>query len=602
MKLSLTKKNWYRLSILFLLILAFALRFFRLGSVPVSLYWDEAAILADAKVVAETGRDLHGHRWQHVLFPSYGDYKLPVYIWLTSLAVNLFGVQAWVVRLPSALAGVATVWLVGLLAKKMAGNADLSKEWRRWSMLVMAIAPWSLLFSRTGFEGHLAQFFLGSSLYLAVLSKEKPATSKSWWQLFFSLALGLLATYTYFSVRFIWLPLMVLIEWLNIKPNQGNLKSNQTNKQHQPSKKNQPWISSKLPRFSHRVVRTIAIIIIFFLGLWPMRSSPFYAESEQIRYSTQSLLNDDSAILKQNQLRELAGNGLIDRILFHRGFFWLQALVSNLSDQVSFNFIFLQGDPNLRHGTGQNGLFYLIFLPCFLVGIYQLTKQRFQLLIFLSSWWLLAQLPAIVPLSTPHALRSLNALIPLTLIIAYGLAAIWNWLKKDLKGLKKLLGQSLVVGLIIFSLGAFYYHYQTQYRLDSSSSFQNGYQQLARLVVQRRQQVQQILIEGFDDRYFLWLWLQAEFSPQEIQAAVTHQFRPRQLDSIQLGISQALNKANQDIRSSLVIGERASLEKQLELIKLETTSIENRISELSTVVSLDGQKQYLVIKVDQADR
>jgi hypothetical protein len=64
---------------LFFLILGAAafIRAWQLGSIPVSLYWDEVAMLADARVVAETGKDIHGLPTTHFIFPSYGDYKLP---------------------------------------------------------------------------------------------------------------------------------------------------------------------------------------------------------------------------------------------------------------------------------------------------------------------------------------------------------------------------------------------------------------------------------------------------------------------------------------------------------------------------------------------
>mgnify|MGYP003988032779 FL=1 len=82
----------YWIGFFLILLLAIFLRFYKLGQVPVSLYWDEAAILLDAKVVSQTGRDVHGNPWLQVLFPSYGDFKLPTYIWLAALSVKFLGV------------------------------------------------------------------------------------------------------------------------------------------------------------------------------------------------------------------------------------------------------------------------------------------------------------------------------------------------------------------------------------------------------------------------------------------------------------------------------------------------------------------------------
>lgn len=568
------KRSWFKLGLCLILIVAFGLRFFRLGQVPVSLYWDEAAILADAKVVAETGRDMHDHSWLQALFPSYGDYKLPVYIWLTSLAVKLFGVTPWVVRLPSALAGVATVYLAGLIAKKLTDDQAQGRCWQFWSMLVMAVSPWSILFSRTAFEGHLAQFFLGAAVYLLLLAKAKARTKKSWWLFLASILMGLAATYTYFSVRFIWPPLLVLLLWLDLTPAPQSKSKN-----------------GKPLTMGGKFVRTIFMLSLFLIGLWPMLRSPFYAASEEIRYSTPSLLSIDSPVLMQNQIRELAGNTSLDRVLFHRAWFWLRDLGRNLSDQLSLNFLFVSGDPNLRHGTGYHGLFLGWSLPFFLLGLYQLAKKRRRVLILLVGWWLLAQLPAIVPLTTPHALRSLNALMPLSLIIAYGLAVSWKWLRQELTGLTKLFGQSLLIALIIICSSAFCYHYFTQYKIDASSSFQDGHRQLAEIIVEQKDEVDQVLVSGFDDRFYLWLWLTDEFSAEEIQAAEKVNYRPEQIDSIHFNIVKALITASEKESSSLVVGDKAVLLEQLQQLEPE------RVTELAAVSSLDGFKEYLVLKV-----
>ncbi|KKT97629.1 MAG: hypothetical protein UX00_C0008G0003 [Microgenomates group bacterium GW2011_GWB1_45_17] len=67
-----------------ILLIAAVLRLYKLGSIPVSMYIDEIAIGVDAKSIAQTGRDMHGHSWLTPMFLSYGDYKLPVYIWIAT--------------------------------------------------------------------------------------------------------------------------------------------------------------------------------------------------------------------------------------------------------------------------------------------------------------------------------------------------------------------------------------------------------------------------------------------------------------------------------------------------------------------------------------
>ena len=181
-------------------------------------------------------------------------------------------------------------------------------------------------------------------------------------------------------------------------------------------------------------------------------------------------------------------------------------------------------DINLRHGTGEHGLFLLIFLPVFLVGLYQLFKnQRAELLVLLV-WWLAALLPASVPEDTPHSLRSLNALVPLSLILGFGLFKIGQVKLK----LVKIIGFSL----IIVSIGEFSYHYLTQYLAESAYDWQDGYKELALEINRSLPDVADIYINNFDDRFYLWLLAYGDYKPIEIQALPKENFQVKQLDKI----------------------------------------------------------------------
>src|SRR3989338_4459229 len=88
--------------------LGFLLRIFKLGEVPVSLSWDEAAIGYNAYSIVQTGKDEYGTAWP-LLFKSFNDYKLPGYVYSTALSIKLLGLSDFAVRLPSALFGTLTI-------------------------------------------------------------------------------------------------------------------------------------------------------------------------------------------------------------------------------------------------------------------------------------------------------------------------------------------------------------------------------------------------------------------------------------------------------------------------------------------------------------
>lgn len=170
-------------------LLGLAARFWQFGKIPVSLYWDEAAIGLDARSLLTTGKDLNNKSWLQPIFISYGDYKAPVYIWFTTLLGKFLSVSELSVRLPSLLASLGVAWL---LFKWLGSFVAIS----------YLIMPWSIHFSRIGFESHLSLFWLVLAVYLVIRNK----------LIFASLAV-ILGIYTYVSLRFL-APSLFIITFL----------------------------------------------------------------------------------------------------------------------------------------------------------------------------------------------------------------------------------------------------------------------------------------------------------------------------------------------------------------------------------------------------
>lgn len=514
----------YWLALVGVLLLAVGLRFFKLGQVPVSLYWDEVAILVDAKTVAATGLDMHGHHWLQSLFVSYGDYKLPVYIWLASLAVKLVGVSEWAVRLPSALAGVGTVLLAGALTNELFED----KKNKRWlsvaTMLVVAISPWSVMFSRTGFEGHLAQLWLGISIYLLLVARKKKILG------YLSPLFGTLATYTYFSVRFVWPVVFLATSWLLFRK--------------------KPW---KMVIFG---------VVFFSLSLLPMMRSPFYGASNLFRYNTTSILNDKANIELSNQYRQIAGNSLFNKAIYHRDLILGRELMANYGDFLSLDYLFVSGDPNLRHGTGQHGLFLFAFLPCLLLGLYTAFKKHSATAWLLVIWWLIALLPAAVPTDTPHALRSLNSLLPIASLIGLGVYELWMNKHK--------LVRVIFILWLSFNFAQFVHFYFIEYPTISAYEWQANYKELAEVIDEQRPQVSDIYIQVFDDRFYLWLFAYGSYSAEEIQQFEKNNYRITALPHIYFEQFHWTKLDSLD-RKILVVGESKELAKHLADYEVKTT-------------------------------
>lgn len=494
------------------------LRLGLLGSIPVSLYVDEAAIGLDAKVVAQTGKDMHGNSMFQAIYPSYGDYKLPVYIFAASAAVKVFGANEFAVRLPSALAGIATIVLIyGICLALFEKEKPMVRQAiALWSAALVAIMPWSLVFSRTGFEGHLGQALVLCSLLFALHVK------RGWKYVIASAILGALAVYTYYSVRFVF-PVVFL----------GALAI-------QTSKKT--W-------------RNIAGFATLGLLVWgalliPMTKSPLYEASQKFRLSARSVLQQqDSYVEYSNMLREQDNFNVFSRLVHHRLFYLAKALARNYAENLSLSFVFLNGDPNLRHGTGNTGLLLLAELPLFMVGLYALVRRHMKLFVFLLFWYLAALLPASVPNEIPHALRSLNALGILGLTMGLGAAEIWFWAKKNV--IHRWMSMALV-GAILLNFFAFAYDYLRLYPQRSAEAWFDGNKQIAELVEKNRKNYPKIVVAG-DEKIFLWILFYGNYSAEQIQSLPSVNYRKLSVENVFFG-KDTVKTAIAQKDAALVIG------------------------------------------------
>ncbi len=480
------------------------LRIFQFGQIPVGTYWDETAIAIDAVSIAATGHDMHGNHWFQAIFPSYGDYKLPIYIWLSSLVVRLVESTELIARLPSLLAGLTTIFLAATLAGELAKHWPLQqrKVFQLASATVVSVSYWAILFSRTGFEGHVAQVWMGLAMIALLRSKRKPL----YWLL--AGCLGALALFTYYSTRFIW-PLLWCI---TLAPILMSFVKKNTDRQ----------IILK-----HQIIPAVGSLFIFLFSLIVMVRSPLYPASQVFRLSSDSIINQTPFVIESNYSKSLEGPTLVGRLVLHRFVFQAKAFANHFASHLSLDYLFFSGDQNLRHGTGMHGLFPLVLAPCLLLGILGLFKHHRQLLVLLLFWWLASLLPASVPYDVPHALRSLNSLLPASLIIGYGLTTL---ILAPIKQ-RKIVFVSFILVLWL-ELIAFSHYLFVIYPSNSASEWQSGYKQLAQYVMNNRSKVNQFWVNAGDGRFYLWLLAFGDLSSKEIQSLPWQDYQLNQIENI----------------------------------------------------------------------
>ena len=133
-------------------VLALTVRLVDISSNPPGFFTDEAAFGYSAYKVLHTARDEHG-AFLPLFFRSFGEYKLPLFIYAEIPFVAVLGLTETAVRATAALLGGLTVLSTYLLAKEL-----FKRELPALAAAVfLAIMPWHIHYSRTGL-GDLVSF------------------------------------------------------------------------------------------------------------------------------------------------------------------------------------------------------------------------------------------------------------------------------------------------------------------------------------------------------------------------------------------------------------------------------------------------------------
>jgi 4-amino-4-deoxy-L-arabinose transferase-like glycosyltransferase len=187
--LTFLKENYAFIFMFLNLSLALFLRLYNLSTVPAGLNNDEAVNGVDAFSIAHTLRDHHGNFLPPML-ESYGDWASPALTYLTVPFVWLLGLSEFSVRLPVALAGVASVFLMYLLVKNFTARKDLALL----ASFLLSIMPWHIISSRWAIPPNIVCFFL---LLLLAAFCLVPDTQPRLWKYGLITLAAVLATYSY---------------------------------------------------------------------------------------------------------------------------------------------------------------------------------------------------------------------------------------------------------------------------------------------------------------------------------------------------------------------------------------------------------------------
>lgn len=408
-----------KISITVLILIGVFLRSYSIDNVPAGFFADEIAIAVNAKTIAENGMDEFGNKYPFG-FESFSDYKLPGYIYLSSLFYFFLGSQVMTVRLPAVISSVLSIFLLGYLIYLLFPK---NKTQIYFSMIILALCPFHIHFSRIAYETILStSFFLVFQISLIKTIKN----SKRMWYIIGVISL-LLSVWTYHAVRFI-IPVLLF------------------------SLLTTGLIFKKIDVEKKKII----LSSLFFILISVISYIPFVLNPEIDKRPLGYVLSAD-------------GKSFLVTIF--------EKAVSVFSSWLSiwnFEYLFLKGDLfGYRHGTKEIGAFLSIFSIPLVLGIIYFIKHfsfRSFSMIFILLLIVISGLPSALTYSSAYGPRFLPMIIPLVILISFGLSKLTIYADKLRLNLKIIVYAAISI-FLIYQISHYYHIYFTHFEEKSLPEF-----------------------------------------------------------------------------------------------------------------------------------
>ncbi len=474
----LMKKNLNKILFALVILIAIVLRFWQLGVVPPSPDWDEAALGYTAYSIKETGKDEYGKSFP-VILRSYDDYKPALYAYLIIPFIKFLGLNIVSVRLPSAIFGVIAVISTYFLVRQLFDKYKDKDRLAILSSFLLAISPWHLHFSRIAFE---AQVGLSMNI-LSILFFLKGLKNK----IFLIPGVFFVASsiYVYQSEK-VYLP--ILFAFFGLIYFREILKI--------PKK----WLIGSL-------VLGLVLIAPMVHGLISDRNALLRARGVSVFYDQTQFLKKSAFKLSEDK----KNNDILGLLVDNRRVEYGKAIISGYISHFDLNWLFVRGDIERHHAPGM-GLMYLFELPFLLVGIYILFfwqgERKTKLTLF--SILLISPIAASITSGVPHAVRNINFLPILQILVALGILTTFLRLKTyDLRRPLFMLGIVVYCTIVFANFVYFLNQYFVQQNYFYSESWQYGYKDAVEAILPIEKNYNKVIVSNdrpLDQSYMFFLF------------------------------------------------------------------------------------------------
>ncbi len=454
---------------------ALFLRTWDLTNTPPGINRDEASIGSTAYSLMMTGKDEYGRMFP-ISFESFGDWKLPLYIYTVIPFIKLMGLTELAVRLPSALAGVGSVIAIFYLGRMLFASEFIGLA----AAFSLAVMPWHVHISRVESEAIVSVFFtLIGSLQFFIGIRKKSIASLIAAAIFFGLTYW---TYhgTHVSTTLLLLGAAALF-WKEIV---------------------------RVPRFWSAIV-VGAVVTLTILG------ATFTADHTKI--SGISIFGDPTVVHNNIELPRLLHehpDSFSTRLLHNKYTYAVITVVHNYLASYGPEFLFIKGGGNRAHNIAGYGNLHSIEAPLLLLGvawlIFTLKKKEAKFIL----WWLaIGGVAAAITKDAPHSNRMLAVVPSLAITVAWGVKMLVSFFARTGKAVMLV---TVFAGYLL-CMAVYLDRYYVHFKKSEAAHWGYGYKKLTAVLFAPEHAGKRVIMTKPETSPYSYILFYSGYSPREYQ-------------------------------------------------------------------------------------
>jgi hypothetical protein len=471
------KKYLTQIIFTFIVFVGIFLRIYLVENIPPGLNIDEAAIGYNSYSILKTGLDEHG-KFMPLTLESFGDWKLPLYSYVSTIPISIFELSVFSTRLVSIISGIVGIFLIYYISSLLFSKKSISLV----SAFLYAVSPWSIFFSRAAYEVNLATtVFLGGFLFFLLGTKK---ARRNRFYLFFSGILFGLTLFAYHSY-IIFMPLFVIF----------------------------------LSFYSFKRIRKKIMFLIIPFTVFVFVSGVSSYSGGLDKFTTTTVLNNNQIVYERVDKfrKDTVSHPIIFDKIHTRYLGVPYEILQNYLLSFSPEFLFDKGGEKLVHNLDGFGNLYIVdafLILAGLIGLFYFKEKNKSLII---AWVFICPIPSALTVDAPNSTRLFILMPAFVLLSSYGVWVVYSLMYKKILG-RIFLGALVFIFMInfLFFLNLYFIHFQ----YNRAIFWRSGYEKLP--VIANEYSDKKIVMQGVYDYPYIYFLFFNKYDPDKFRREVVY--------------------------------------------------------------------------------